>query len=384
MVTVRSYSSTLGQADHLNISSSFSVFTARTRTINTEVIVKPRERKQKSALRQINNEQDLFQILKPYTVPSVKVSLWQTFNTFIPLLATYYLMYLSLSQTYWLTLGLGVLAALFTVRLFIIQHDCGHMSFFPSRKWNDRLGYICSFFTMVPYYYWKRQHALHHASNGNLDHRGIGDMDVYTVDEYLAMNKWERLRYRLYRNPLVFLLIGPWVLLFYVNRHWTDPKQYSPRDKRNVVISNITMAVTFVGLSWLIGPVAFLKIALPVLYIAAGAGIWLFYIQHQFEHTYWKPDAEWNFVRAAMQGSSFYKLPKILQWFTGNIGFHHIHHLTPGIPNYRLEKIYNENPEFHDVFEVTILSSLKTMFLSVWDVKQQRLISFKELKQKYA
>ncbi len=293
-------------------------------------------------------------------------------------------MYLSLGQTYWLTLGLGVLAALFTVRLFIIQHDCGHMSFFPSRKWNDRLGYICSFFTMVPYYYWKRQHALHHATNGNLDHRGIGDMDVFTVDEYLAMGKWERFRYRAYRNPLVFLLIGPWVLLFYINRHWGDPKQYSPRDKRNVIISNITMALTFVGISWLIGPISFLKIALPVLYIAAGAGIWLFYIQHQFEHTYWKPDAEWNFVRAAMQGSSFYKLPKILQWFTGNIGFHHIHHLTPGIPNYRLEKIYNENPEFHDVFEVTILSSLKTMFLSVWDVKQQRLISFKELKSKYA
>ncbi|MCB1060725.1 MAG: fatty acid desaturase [Calditrichaeota bacterium] len=291
---------------------------------------------------------------------------------------------MSLSYSYWLTLGLSLFAAGFTVRLFIIQHDCGHMSFFPSRKWNDRLGYACSLFTMVPYFYWKRQHSLHHASNGNLDHRGHGDMDVFTVDEYLELSKIQRLRYRAYRNPLVFLLFGPLVLLFYINRHWTDPVQYSPRDKRNVWITNVTMAATFALIGLWIGWIPFLKIAFPVLYIAAGAGIWLFYIQHQFEHTYWKPDDEWSFVRAAMQGSSFYKLPKLLQWFTGNIGFHHIHHLTPGIPNYRLEQIYNENPEFHDVFEVTIPSSLKTMFLSVWDVKQQRLISFGELKRKYS
>lgn len=357
--------------------------------ISTEIIVKPRERKPigsegSPAQRKIDNQQDLLQILKPYATPSIKSSLWQTFNTFIPLFANYYLMYLSLSYSYWLTLALALLAAGFTVRLFIIQHDCGHMAFFPSRTWNDRLGYVCSLFTMVPYFYWKRQHALHHSTNGNLDKRGIGDMDVFTVEEYLAMNKWQRFRYRAYRNPLVFLFIGPLVLFFVINRHWADPVQYSARDKRNVWLTNLTIAVTFGGLGWLIGYGALLKIALPVLYLAAGAGIWLFYIQHQFEHTYWKPDQEWNFVRAAMQGSSFYRLPKILQWFTGNIGFHHIHHLTPGIPNYRLETIYNENPEFRDVYEVTILSSLKTMFLSVWDAKQQRLISFRELNKKYA
>jgi len=323
-------------------------------------------------------------VLEPYTVPSVGVSLWQTANTLLPLFACYYFMYRSLDYTYWLTLGLGVLTALFTVRLFIIQHDCGHMSFFPSRKWNDRLGYVCSLFTMVPYFYWKRQHSIHHSTNGNLDKRGIGDMDVYTVDEYLKLSKWERFRYRLYRNPLVFLFIGPWILLLYINRHWADPVQYSHRDKRNVIISNLTMAATVAGLGLWIGWIPMLKILIPVLYIAGGAGIWLFYIQHQFEHTYWRPDKEWSFVHAAMQGSSFYKLPKILQWFTGNIGFHHIHHLTPGIPNYRLEQIYNENPEFHDVYEVTIPSSLKTMFLSVWDTNQLRLISFRELNQKYA
>ena len=335
------------------------------------------------APRQINNENDLLTILNPYIKPSIGISLWQLANTLLPLLATYYLMYLSLSYSYWLTLGLSLLAAGFTVRLFIIQHDGGHNAFFPSRKWNDRVGYLCSLFTMVPYFYWKRQHAIHHSTNGNLDHRGIGDMDVFTVDEYLQLSKFDRFRYRLYRNPFVFLLIGPWILLLYINRHWSDPVQYSQRDKRNVVISNLTMVLTFAGLGWWIGWLPVLKIAVPVLYMAGGAGIWLFYIQHQFEHTYWKPDQEWNFVRAAMQGSSFYRLPKVLQWFTGNIGYHHIHHLTPGIPNYRLEKIYNENPEFHDVFEVTIPSSLKTMFLSVWDIQQQRLISFRELKQKY-
>jgi len=345
--------------------------------------VRQRTKENASALRQINNENDLLNILTPYIRPSVGLSLWQLTNTLLPLLGTYYMMYLSLSYTYWLTLGLGVLAALLTVRLFIIQHDAGHNSFLPSRKWNDRVGYVCSFFTQVPYYYWKRQHAIHHSTNGNLDKRGIGDMDVFTVDEYLKLSKWERFRYRMYRNPLVFLLLGPWILLLYINRHWSDPVQYSQRDKRNVIISDITMAVTFGALGFWLGWIPMLKIALPVLYIAGGAGIWLFYIQHQFEHTYWKPEQEWNFVRAAMQGSSFYRLPKILQWFTGSIGYHHIHHLTPGIPNYRLEQIYNENPEFRDVFEVTILSSLKTMFLSVWDTKQQRLISFRELKQKY-
>lgn len=292
-------------------------------------------------------------------------------------------MYLSLSYSYWATLGLSLLASGFTIRLFIIQHDCGHMSFFPSRKWNDRLGYFCSFFTVVPYYYWKRQHAMHHSTNGNLDHRGHGDLDVKTVKEYLELSKHDRLMYRIYRNPIAFILGGPIVLFFKINRFVSDPTQYSKRDKRNVWITDITIVAMFAIFMWWIGVGPFLKIFLPVLYVSSSAGIWLFYIQHQFEHTYWKPDQEWNFVRAAMQGSSYYELPKVIQWFTGNIGYHHIHHLTPGIPNYRLEQIYNENPEFRDVYKVTLKSSLKTAFLSVWDEHQQRLISFKELNAKY-
>jgi omega-6 fatty acid desaturase (delta-12 desaturase) len=236
---------------------------------------------------------------------------------------------------------------------------------------------------MVPYYYWRRQHALHHASTGNLDRRGHGDMDIYTVNEFLKMPKSKRLRYRLYRNPAIFLLAGPLILFFYINRVCSDPPQYSHRDKRNIRITNLTILASLTGIGFLIGFGALLMIALPVLFLASTAGIWLFYIQHQFEHTYWKPDSEWSFLNASMQGSSFYKLPRILQWFTGNIGFHHIHHLQSGIPNYKLARCYRENSEFHDVFTVTFLSSLKTMFLSVWDEQQQRLISFRELRKLY-
>lgn len=292
-------------------------------------------------------------------------------------------MHYSLRWNYGITLALSLIASLFSARLFIIQHDCGHGSFLPSRKWNDIVGYFCSLFSMVPYYYWRRQHNLHHASNGNLDRRGHGDMDVVTVKEYLALNKSERFYYRMYRNPLVFLTIGPLALFFKINRIVSDPKQYSARDRRNVWITNLTIIATFALLSLWIGLVPVLKIAVPILATAAGLGIWLFYIQHQFEHTYWRAGSEWNFTTAAMQGSSFYRLPKILQWFTGSIGFHHIHHLKPNIPNYELERCYRENPDFHNVYEVTILSSLKTAFMSVWDEDQQKLISFRELKKRY-
>jgi acyl-lipid omega-6 desaturase (Delta-12 desaturase) len=317
--------------------------------------------------------------LGPRTVSSI----WQLVNSVVPFLALLYLMYLSLAVSVWLTLGLGVLAGGFMVRIFIIQHDCGHGSFFRSRKANNRVGRFCSVLTMVPYYYWRRQHALHHASSGNLDHRGHGDMEIYTVDEYLKLSRRERFYYRAYRNPLVFLLLGPLVLLFIFNRLPLDRRQSTKAQRRNVHMTNLTMAGLFLALGFTIGFGHLLLIALPVLYVAGGAGIWLFYIQHQFEHTYWKRGAEWNAARAAMQGSSFYKLPRVLQWFTGNIGFHHIHHLRETIPNYRLPRLFREDPEFQDVYTVTVGSSLKTMFLSVWDEKQERLISFREMARRY-
>jgi acyl-lipid omega-6 desaturase (Delta-12 desaturase) len=288
-------------------------------------------------------------------------------------------MYLLINVSYWLTLGLGILAAGFMVRIFIIQHDCGHGSFFRSRKANNRVGRFCSFFTMVPYYYWRRQHALHHATSGNLDRRGFGDMNIYTVGEYLKLNRFERFKYRAYRNPLVFLLLGPLALFLITNRFVFDRVQTSQRERRNVWITDAAFVLTLVAFGLWIGFINTLLIAIPVLYMAGGAGIWLFYIQHQFEHTYWKRSAEWNFAYAAMQGSSYFKLPKVLQWFTGNIGFHHIHHLKDTVPNYRLPELYKEVPEFRDVYTVTLLSSLKTMFLSVWDEERERLVSFREI-----
>jgi omega-6 fatty acid desaturase (delta-12 desaturase) len=314
-------------------------------------------------------------------VQSATASLWQVVNTIPPFCGLLFLMYVLLPVSYLLVLALSVIAAGFLIRIFIIQHDCGHGSFLTSRKGNDRLGHICSLFTMIPYHYWKRQHALHHATSGNLDRRGYGDMDIYTVEEYLRLSAWERFSYRAYRNPLVFLLIGPPVAVFWQHRVPFDKKQTTKRQRRNVYTTNLTIVAVLLTFGLLIGFAKLFLIAAPVLYIALAAGIWLFYIQHQFEHTYWKRGAEWNSTHAAMQGSSFYKLPRVLQWFTGNIGFHHIHHLDESTPNYRLPRIYAQHPEFHDVYVVTLWSSLKTAFLSVWDERQERLISFRELRR---
>jgi acyl-lipid omega-6 desaturase (Delta-12 desaturase) len=312
---------------------------------------------------------------------STAASVWQVVDTFPPFIGLLYLMYRLLPVSYLLVLPVAIIASGFLVRIFIIQHDCGHGSFLKTRKANNRLGRFCSVFTMVPYYYWQRNHSLHHATSGNLDKRGFGDMDIFTVQEYLRLSRWERFRYRAYRNPAVFLLIGPLVVLLWANRVPLDKTQTTKRQRRNVWATDLTMVAMVLGFGLWIG---FGKLALifaPILYIAGGAGIWLFYIQHQFEHTYWKRTEEWNARYAALQGSSYYKLPKVLQWFTGNIGFHHIHHLDTTRPNYRLPKIHEQHPELHDIYTVTLWSSLETAFLSVWDENQGRLISFREMKR---
>jgi acyl-lipid omega-6 desaturase (Delta-12 desaturase) len=312
---------------------------------------------------------------------STAASIWQVVDTIPPFIGLVYLMYLLLPVSYALVLLVSVFAAGFMVRIFIIQHDCGHGSFLKTRKANNRLGRFCSVFTMVPYYYWQRNHALHHATSGNLDQRGYGDMDIFTVQEYLRLSRWDRFRYRAYRNPLVFLLIGPLVVFLIQNRVPLDKTQTTKRQRRNVWVTDLNIAVLILVLGLWIGFGKFFLIFAPILYLAGGAGIWLFYIQHQFEHTYWKRTEEWNSRYAALQGSSFYKLPRVLQWFTGNIGFHHIHHLDTTTPNYRLPKVHQQHPELHDIYTVTLWSSLGTAFLSVWDENQGRLISFREMKK---
>jgi len=317
-----------------------------------------------------------------YQTASTWKSIWQLGNSLIPFLALWYLMLLSLSVGYWLTLLLSLLAAGFLVRLFIIQHDCGHGSFFNSRKANDLVGTCCSLLTWTPYRYWQKSHAIHHANAGNLEHRGIGDIYTMTVKEYMQQSSWGKFKYRLYRHPLVLFVISPTLLFVVLYRFPTSQARAMKRVQASVYWTNLALALLIGGLIWLIGWKAFLLIQVPIIVIASTAGAWLFFVQHQFEDAYWAGSDSWDYTLAALQGSSYYKLPKILQWFTGNIGFHHIHHLSPRIPNYLLEKCHNENPMFQETVILTLRSSLKSIFLGLWDEEQKKLISFSQLKHR--
>lgn len=307
-------------------------------------------------------------------------SIGQAVNTFIPFLLLWFLMVLSLDYSYWLTLGLALPAAGLLVRIFIIQHDCGHGSFFKSRQANDYLGSVCGLFTLTPYYYWRKSHAIHHASASNLEHRGVGDIYTMTVNEYRQESPWGRLKYRFYRHPLILLGVAPALVFFVLYRFpLADTKSWK-RERASVWWTNLALAIAITGLSLTIGFKAFVLVQLPITLLASTAGTWLFFVQHQFEDTYWAKEGEWDYTLAALRGSSYYKLPKVLQWFTGNIGFHHIHHLSPRIPNYLLEKCHEENPLFQQVVVLTLWSSFKTIFLSLWDEDQERLVSFGQLK----
>jgi omega-6 fatty acid desaturase (delta-12 desaturase) len=289
-------------------------------------------------------------------------------------------MVLSLDYSYWLTLGLALPTAGLLVRIFIIQHDCGHGSFFKSRQANDYLGSVCSLFTLTPYYYWRKSHAIHHASASNLEQRGVGDIYTMTVKEYLQQSPWGRLKYRFYRHPLILLGVAPAFLFLVLYRFPHPDAKPWKRERANVWWTNLALAGAIAGLSLTIGFKAFILIQLPITLLATTAGTWLFFVQHQFEDTYWAKGGEWDYTLAALKGSSYYKLPKVLQWFTGNIGFHHIHHLSPRIPNYLLQKCHDENPLFQQVVVLTLWSSFKTIFLSLWDEERERLVSFSQLK----
>jgi omega-6 fatty acid desaturase (delta-12 desaturase) len=308
-------------------------------------------------------------------------SIWQFTNSIIPFLILWYLMARSLEIGYWLTLLLSVPTAGFLMRLFIIQHDCGHGSFFGSRKANDWVGLLCSVFTWTPYYYWQKSHAIHHANAGNLEYRGIGDIYTMTVNEYLQQSTWGKFKYRLYRHPMFLFVLVPTFLFVVIYRFPTSQATAMKRVRSSVYWTNVAILSLGLGLSWLIGLPAVLLVHAPVIIIASTLGTWLFFVQHQFEDTYWANSDNWNYTLAALQGSSYYKLPKILQWFTGNIGFHHIHHLSPRIPNYLLEKCHVENPLFQDTVVLTLRSSLKSMFLNLWDEEQKKLISFRQLRR---
>lgn len=316
-------------------------------------------------------------VILKYTRPDTRKSILQIVNSIIPYLITWYLMYLSLAYSYIITLALVIPASGFLVRIFIIFHDCGHSSFFRSSRANKIIGIITGIITFTPYHYWHNSHAIHHASAGNLDKRGKGDITTLTVEEYLKASGKERLSYRLYRHPAVLLLLGPIWQIFISNR-FTN-KEMNLAQKINVYITNIGILAVSAGLSLLIGLKNFLMIQLPIIFFAQMFGIWLFYVQHQYKDVIWERTESWDYRKAALNGCSFLKLPRVLQWFTGNIGFHHIHHLSPRIPNYRLEECYTENEMFRNVKPVTIIEGIKALTLGLWDEKRRRLVSFREI-----
>ena len=317
-------------------------------------------------------------IVAKYAKPDMRRSLWQVANTLVPYFVLWGLMVWSIQYSYWITLGLSVFAAGFLMRTFIIFHDCGHGSFFKSRKANDWVGRITGFLNFTPYYRWKHDHAIHHATAGDLDRRGTGDVYTMTVKEYLAAPWWMKAGYRIMRNPFFLFGVAP-LAVFLITQRIPAASQ-GRRERASVLWTDFFLVVVIALMCWLVGWKAFLLVQLPIIWISSTIGIWLFYVQHNFDPTYWDNHEGWEFVKAGLQGSSFYKLPLILQWFSGNIGFHHIHHLSAKIPNYNLPRCYYENSLFH-VKPLTIRASLVSLSLRLYDEEQKMLVGWNGLKQ---
>ena len=318
--------------------------------------------------------------LNAYAKPSLFRSCFQLLNTFVPFLLLWTLMWLSLSYPYWVTLLLALPTSLFLVRLFIIQHDCGHGSFFRSRRANNTVGFFLGVLTLVPYDYWRKSHAIHHASHGDLERRGWGDIETLTVKEYLALPRGRRYAYRILRSPLALLAIGPVYQFLIKHRLPLDAPREWKREWKSVHLTNLALTVVVLVMWRTIGLAAFFQVQLPVFLLSGSIGIWLFYVQHQFEGAYWERSEDWSFHSAAMLGSSYYDLPAVLHWLTGNIGVHHIHHLSCHIPNYHLRRCLKENPELQDVPRLTLWTSLRCLRLKLWDEDQRKLVSFRELR----
>jgi omega-6 fatty acid desaturase (delta-12 desaturase) len=318
-------------------------------------------------------------IVAEYQVPSTGRAVWQMVNTLGPIALLWYLMYLSLSVSWFITLPLAMLAGAFLVRAFIIFHDCGHGSFFASSRANDTVGFITGMLTFTPYHHWRWEHSIHHASSGHLDKRGTGDVWTMTVQEYLESSRWKRFAYRLARNPFILFVIAP-LYLFVIHQRIPSGKAKT-RENHSVHAMNLAILAMATGLSLIFGIKAYLVIQLTMIAVAGSAGVWMFYVQHQFEGVYWERGSEWDYTAAALEGSSFYKLPKILQWFSGNIGFHHVHHLSSRIPNYNLERCHNANPIFRNVKPITLFASTKSFSLRLWDEELKQLVGYSHLRE---
>ena len=317
------------------------------------------------------------QIILKYRNPDPAKSWWQIINSAGSYIILWVLMVLSLKISYWLTLALSVFAAGFLVRIFIIFHDCGHGSFFKSGRLNKIVGIITGILVFTPFHKWHHDHKIHHQTVGNLDKRGIGDVKTLTVDEYENLTKLQRFSYRFYRHPFFLFGLAP-LLLFVISNRLTK-KTMSWEEKLYVHLTSLAIfALIFLSVL-AIGWKAFLLIQIPVLYIASAHGVWLFYVQHQFRQVKWVNTEHWDYKTIALKGSSLFKLPALLNWFTGSIGYHHIHHLSPLIPNYNLKKCHNENPLFQDIKPITFFTAFESLLLRLWDEKRQMLVRFNEI-----
>ena len=314
--------------------------------------------------------------LAPYAEPHLGRSLLGVATSLVPYLLLLVLMYLALDVSYLLVLALAVPAAGFQVRTFIAFHDCAHGSFLPSKRANAWLGAVLGVVLYTPFQSWRHAHAVHHATAGDLDRRGTGDVHTLTVAEYRAASRRARLAYRLFRNPLVMFGLGPTYAMVLQPR--LVPRSARPRSRRSVIATDVALAVVVGGLCWLIGWREFLLVQAPPLLLAGAAGVWLFYVQHQFEDTYWQSGGEWSYADAALRGSSYLRLPRVLQFFSGNIGLHHVHHLSAKVPNYNLQRAHDRNAIFHEVPTLSLWDGLRAVRLKLWDERRQRLVTFAE------
>lgn len=320
----------------------------------------------------------LRKFVAPFEKADVKSSVRQLMNTIPPFILAWFLAYQALDVSIWLTLALSVVAAAFVIRTFIIFHDCTHGSFFKNKKANAVVGTITGIMTLFAYEKWKREHSIHHASSGNLDKRGVGDIWVMTIEEYVEASKWERFKYRMYRNPLVMFGFGPLFLVLISSRF--NRKDARKKERNNTYLINISLVVIYSLLIWAIGWQAFLIVQGTTMFVAGAFGIWLFYVQHTFEDSYFEDENEWDYVKAAIEGSSYYQLPKVLQWVTGNIGFHHVHHLSPRVPNYNLEKAHDSTPPLKQATTIDIKSSLKSLRYKLYDAQNKTFVTFGDIK----
>ncbi len=329
-----------------------------------------------AAVRRIGRQVSRFQ------APVLHESLTQILVTLGGYLAACAAMYATVGVSFWISLAIAPLAAGLLVRMFIIQHDCGHGAFFRSRWMNDALGLLCSLFTLTPYPSWRRQHAGHHGSWNNLDRRESG-ADIYssclTVDEYRSLGPWQQRWYRISRHPIVANLVVPPLVFLILYRFPFDLPAHWRWERVGVYLTNLALIALAIGVGWAVGFGPLAEVQLPIIVLASIIGVWLFSIQHRSDRTAWLRQKEWSFLSASLKGSNYLRLPRVLQWFTGNIGLHHVHHLSPKIPNYRLQQCHDSIPDFRDVPVMTLWSAFKAMSCVLWDERLQRMVSFREL-----